>query len=271
MRHGIQRTRRSAFTLIELLVVIAIIALLLGILLPALNKARRTAQIVACTMNVDNITIAILAYIAESDEVYPAGGKTNHVTAKFWEVKRWNLIGKKGLDAGIAATPQKWRLLNDHVSNNTKVAECPRDLGDPDNTTNPGVPMHELKGSSYYYWWRSVTQLDNQQNSGRYGVWTISGHNENQLDVPAKKIVTADATFILSKYLDNVGASHWHNNKAPLQISVGYADGHAGNVPRKDDYPATTGVDAAPWDDESAEGDDITDAEVGDMHATRYY
>jgi prepilin-type N-terminal cleavage/methylation domain-containing protein len=264
--------RQSAFTLIELLVVVAIIALLLGLLLPALNKARRSAQVVVCTMNIDNINMAIISYIAESDEVFPFGGKTNHLTAKFWELKRWNLIGKKGLDGGVAACPQKWRMLDNHVGNNVKVAECPLDKGDPDNVTYPGVPVHETKGSSYYYWWRSQTQMDAKAMSGRYGVWTVSGQNENQLDVPAKKITIADAPFMLSKYPDNIRASQWHNDRPPLEISVGFADGHARNVPRKDDYPgAGGGVDAAPWNAEDDEGDGITDVDIRAMHGTRYY
>jgi len=49
---------REAFTLIELLVVIAVIALLLGILMPALNKARDLAMGAACKGNLKNYTLA---------------------------------------------------------------------------------------------------------------------------------------------------------------------------------------------------------------------
>src|SRR5262245_55937423 len=77
VRHCIARDRyvrqraRCGFTLVELLVVIGIIAVLVGILLPALNKARRAAATVQCQSNMKQIASSLLMYINANKGKFP--------------------------------------------------------------------------------------------------------------------------------------------------------------------------------------------------------
>ena len=59
--------KRRGFTLIELLVVIAIIAILMAVLMPALNIARDQARRIHCISNVKNLTLGWLLYKDDND------------------------------------------------------------------------------------------------------------------------------------------------------------------------------------------------------------
>jgi prepilin-type N-terminal cleavage/methylation domain-containing protein/prepilin-type processing-associated H-X9-DG protein len=63
--------KNKGFTLVELLVVIAIIALLMAILMPALNKARLQAQLIVCRNNLKNYGLATTMYLEANNDKFP--------------------------------------------------------------------------------------------------------------------------------------------------------------------------------------------------------
>ena len=81
------KTRKN-FTLIELLVVIAIIAILAGMLLPALGKARERGKSIACMNQMKQISTAHLLYAADWDEwIYPRAETSDPNESLTWYVR----------------------------------------------------------------------------------------------------------------------------------------------------------------------------------------
>ncbi|MCF7958497.1 MAG: type II secretion system GspH family protein, partial [Phycisphaerae bacterium] len=81
--------RDTGFTLIELLVVISIIALLVAILMPALNKSKEQAREVVCKTHLRAIGLGLSAYLAENDDTaFNANGSNGF----FWKDANGNYL-----------------------------------------------------------------------------------------------------------------------------------------------------------------------------------
>ncbi|HSI36834.1 MAG: type II secretion system protein [Phycisphaerae bacterium] len=115
---------RLAFTLVELLVVIGIIAILISLLLPALNKAREQSRQVACGSNVKQLMTAVFLFAQDHDGRLP--GNYIDRTDPDENKRCWMLGGFDNTDdpiTGFVNGPKAGTLFK--YTNSTQIYRCP--------------------------------------------------------------------------------------------------------------------------------------------------
>jgi len=205
----------NGFTLIELLVVIAIIAILAGILLPALGKAKASARKVKCIAQMREVAVAVNQFAYDHKNRYPGDSNLSASNIKYAD-----LGGEgdpvEGTDSGQWSTLRTVKRPLFKYIETLDLFECPGDRG----TTKHDIPnVFDNSGSSYFY------ALD-ENDTFAMGIEFAEDEKLTKFTALSKKVLFFEPTFF-DDSAEGKPKTNWHTDEKPRASVLGFGDGHA--------------------------------------------
>ena len=237
--------RRGAFTLIELLVVVAVIALLIGLLLPALGAARRSGWSVQCLSRMRSLGFSAGFYADDHGDELPRSKHSVGFSGTLpWAPALYPYL--TGRDFG--GTSDLWQDQSWWDATNEQY-RCPHDRRESP-IEMAGLPFDSVAisyGLNVYFELREV-EIDPGTTSDR-----VMFKTRSKVPRPSSTVLFADVSDELS--VDHIMAHFWTSRGVPAGFEVAtdrhgegagfvYLDGHAATRPFASTYDAERDLDA---------------------------